>query len=247
MSISRREILGTAAAAAPLAFPDPLSQSSEPQKKLRIVVTGGHPGDPEYGCGGTVARLTDIGHDVVLFYLNKGQKGIPRKPPEEAGAIRVAEAGKASAILKATPLFASHMDGSAVIDDQHYDEFHQALAARNPDAVFTQWPLDNHPDHRATFMLVYGAWERMQRSFALYYYEVSNGEDTVQFAPTQYVDITQTVERKRLACYAHASQAPDKFYKLQEQVAIFRGFESGHQQAEAFVRHVQGPDFRLPG
>ena len=23
----------------------------------KVVVTGGHPGDPEYGCGGTIARL----------------------------------------------------------------------------------------------------------------------------------------------------------------------------------------------
>jgi N-acetylglucosamine malate deacetylase 1 len=28
---------------------------------LKIMVTGGHPGDPEYGCGGTVARFTALG------------------------------------------------------------------------------------------------------------------------------------------------------------------------------------------
>ena len=31
------------------------------------------------------------------------------------------------------------------------------------------------------------------------FYEVSNGEDTVQFAPTHYVNITDTEARKRLA------------------------------------------------
>ena len=36
------------------------------------MVTGGHPGDPEYGCGGTVARLAAAGHEVVLLYLNDG-------------------------------------------------------------------------------------------------------------------------------------------------------------------------------
>ena len=55
-------------------------------------------------------------------------------------------------------------------------------------------------------MLVYDAWLKMKKRFALYYYEVSNGEDTVQFAPTHYVNITETEPRKRRACYAHASQ-----------------------------------------
>ena len=67
-------------------------------------------------------------------------------------------------------------------------------------------------------MLVYDAWLKMGKTFALYYYEVSNGEDTVQFAPTYYVSITETEPRKRLACYAHASQTPDRYYRLQEQV-----------------------------
>ena len=56
--------------------------------------------------------------------------------------------------------------------------------------MFTHWPIDNHADHRAISMLVYDAWLRMRKSFALYYYEVSNGEDTLQFAPTDYVTIS---------------------------------------------------------
>lgn len=82
--------------------------------------------------------------------------------------------------------------------------------------------------------------------FALYYYEVSNGEDTLQFTPTHYVDITRTEPRKKLACYAHASQAPDKYYGLQAMVTRMRGVESGHPQAEGYLRHVQSPDFALP-
>lgn len=95
-------------------------------------------------------------------------------------------------------------------------------------------------------MLVYEAWLRMGKKFALYYYEVSNGEDTVQFAPTHYVDISNTASIKRQACYAHASQAPNKFYALQEMVARMRGIERGCQQAEGFIRLSQSPDFTLP-
>ena len=84
--------------------------------KLRVVVTGGHPGDPEYGCGGTIARYSDLGHEVVLLYLNRGEGGIAGKPPEEVGAIRSGEARKACELLGARPVFAGHTDGKSVVD-----------------------------------------------------------------------------------------------------------------------------------
>jgi N-acetylglucosamine malate deacetylase 1 len=214
---------------------------AEGGKPLNVLVTGGHPGDPEYGCGGTVARLADLGHRVTLLYLNNGERpGSPR-------GVRTAEARKACEILKARPLFAGQVDGEAVVDAAHYAAFRAILEGEHPDVVFTHWPIDNHADHRAMSMLVYEAWLKMKKSFALYYYEVSNGEDTVQFAPSRYVDITGVEPTKRAACYAHASQAPDKFYALQDQVARFRGIERGVRRAEAFLRHVQSPDVALPG
>ena len=80
----------------------------------------------------------------------------------------------------------------------------------------------------------------------MYYYEVSDGEDTLMFPPTDFVDITGTEARKRQACYAHASQSPDRFYALQSQVTKFRGTEAGFAQAEAYVRHAQSRQGLLP-
>ena len=215
-----------------------------PGRKLRVVVTGGHPGDSEYGCGGTIARFADLGHDVVLLYLNEGEP--PDNPSAKPKGYRVEEAGRACEILKARPRFAPQIDGRAVVDAAHYDEFRQILESERPDAVFTHWLIDNHRDHRATAMLTYDAWLRGGKKFALYYYEVSDGEDTLQFAPTHYVDISAVDARKRRACYAHASQSPDKYYAVQEQVSLMRGRESGCRQAEAFIRQIQSPEFQLP-
>ncbi len=206
-----------------------------------MIVTGGHPGDPEYACGGATAALHGLGHEVVLLYLNRGEW-----PPRDEGVSRVAEAKKACDILKARPLYAGQFNSLAVVDKPHYESFRKILETERPDAVFTHWPIDNHADHRAISMLTYDAWLKMGKKFALYYFEVSNGEDTVQFSPTHYVDITATEPRKKLACYAHASQTPDRFYKLQEQVTRMRGIESGHRQAESYIRHIQSPDFALP-
>jgi LmbE family N-acetylglucosaminyl deacetylase len=243
-------LLGTAVAArGPLltsADAEQTGSTTARSPKLKVIITGGHPGDPEYGCGGTVARYSDLGHDVILLYLNKGE-GTDEASFARAAATRTAEAAKACEILKARPVFAGQIDAQAIIDNKHYDLFRSLIETERPDVVFTQWPIDNHRDHRAISLLTYDAWARLGRKFALYYYEVSNGEDTVQFAPTHYVDISDVAARKREACFAHASQAPDKFYELQELVMKMRGIESGHKLAEGFIRHIQSPPALLPG
>lgn len=246
--VSRRKMLTTGGLfAASLAqgvnaAPEPETVSTT-KKRFKIVVTGGHPGDPEYGCGGTIARLTAAGHAVTLLYLNRGD---PSEIPDEQRPFpRVAEANKACEILKARAVFAGQIDGKSVVDVAHYEAFRKLLESEKPDAVFTHWPIDNHADHRAMSMLAYDAWRHLEKSFSLFYYEVSNGEDTVQFAPTEYLDITETEPLKRRACFAHASQSPERYYKLQDMVAQMRGVESGHRYAEAFVRHIQSPEFSL--
>jgi LmbE family N-acetylglucosaminyl deacetylase len=228
-------LLTALAAGAQVNPSSPAASSEEPLRRRKIIVAGGHPGDPEYGCGGTIARLTALGHQVVLLYLNDGAW-----PPTPAN-VRIAEATRACEILKARPAYAGQTNGHAVVDEAHYTAYQKILAAEKPDAVFTQWPIDNHRDHRAITNLTYDAWKESGRAFALYYYEVSDGEDTLQFSPNQFVDITATESLKRAACYAHASQTPDRYYELQDSVAKFRGLQSGYTRAEAFLRQQQSP------
>lgn len=250
LSFTRRAFIAHAAGAA--AFAGHASAAEAQGAKLRIVVVGGHPGDPEYGCGGTIARYAERDHDVTLVYLNRGEDldtreaGCPNIASQSDTGLRIQEAAAACSILGARPVFADQCNGHAIVDMPHYDDFTKMLMGLDPDVVFNQWPIDNHPDHRAISNLTYEAWVRMGRKAALYYYEVSNGEDTLMFSPSDYVDITATEARKRLACYAHASQDPERYYSLQSQVTRFRGVEAGVLQAEAFVRHVHSRGSLLP-
>jgi LmbE family N-acetylglucosaminyl deacetylase len=238
MSISRRQWLWTMAAS-------PVVAQMRP-RALRVVIAGGHPGDPEYGCGGTAARLSDLGHEVTLLYLNRGEKSCPPTPDDPGSSMRTKEAENACSILKAQAKFAGQCDGHPVVDAAHYDEFAAVIGGLHPDILFTQWPVDHHRDHRAISNLSYEAWNRSKKSYALFFYEVSNGEDTFVFTPNRYVDITAVEPRKRAACYAHASQTPDRYYALQSSVARFRGLECGFAQAEAFLEHPGGPPVQLP-
>lgn len=234
--------LGAAGISGSAKFSTGVNNDNQTGKKLKILVAGGHPGDPEYGVGGTIARYTELGHNVVLFYLNRGEGGIEGKTGPEAAKIRSAEAIQACEILKARPVFAKQIDGQSIVDASHYSQIIEILKAEDPDIIFNQWPLDNHRDHRAISTLIYDAWLELQKSkqVLLYYYEVSDGEDTFMFSPTVYVDISGFEPVKRKACYAHASQSPDRFYSLQEQVSKFRGLECGKSQAEAFIPHILG-------
>src|SRR5690242_18231481 len=62
--------------------------------------------------------------------------------------------------LGATPMFAGQCNGDAIVDNAHYAKFAELLARLKLDVVFTEWPIDNHPDHRAISNLTLEAWNR---------------------------------------------------------------------------------------
>jgi LmbE family N-acetylglucosaminyl deacetylase len=216
---------------------------------LRVVCVGGHPDDPESGCGGTLARYAALGHAVTVIYLTRGEAGIPGKSHEEAAVIRSAECGAACKILGAKPVFAGQIDGATIVDSKAAESLGRLLSAERPNLVFTQWPIDTHLDHQAASTLTFRAWLSAGRSFELYYYEVDLGSQTMGFHPTDYVDITAVRENKKAALFAHKSQNGEEIYRRHhEMMETFRGREAGTTAAEAFVHlgRVSGTS-PLPG
>ena len=237
MSLSRRSLLAGAAGLY-------LAPKGPSAGQLKIVVAGGHPGDPECGCGGTIARYTALGHQAVLLYLNRGEGYCGGASLSRCAGIRTAEAQEACRILRARAVFAGQIDGRAIVDDSHYAAFARMLDAEHPDIVFTHWPLDQHRDHRATSLLTLDAWLRGGKAFALYYYEVAG--DTMMFAPTDFVDISGVESERHAACYAHVSQQPGKWYPQQVEITRGHGAARGVAQAEGFLPHAGSKAAVLP-
>lgn len=206
------------------------------EKKLRIVCIGAHPGDPEFGCGGTMAKYSDAGHDVTFLYLTRGEASDPKITYADMAASRTKEAEAACKILNAKPKFFGQVDGNTVLDKKQNEEMAKQLLAEKPDLVFTQWPVDSHLDHQVTGLLALTAWARANRSFHLYFYEVNTGSETMGFTPTDHVDITAVHEKKKAAMFAHKTQDPvntyNDFFKPLEE---YRGLEAGVKVAEAFI------------
>ena len=242
MRPSRRQILSL-----PLA--SLAAGQSPPSLRLKIVCVGGHPDDPESGCGGSLARYAAIGHSVTIIYLTRGEAGIPGKSHAEAAAIRSAECEAACRILGAKPVFAGQIDGATVVDKNAAESLGRLISAEAPDLVFTQWPIDTHLDHQAASILTFRAWLAARGRFELYYYEVDLGAQTMGFHPTGYIDITPVREKKKAALFAHKSQDGERIYSEYHQVMEdFRGRESGCGAAEAFVHLARvNSKSRLPG
>ncbi len=210
------------------------------EKKLKIVVVGAHPDDPETMCGGAMALYAAMGHEVVSAYLTRGEAGIEGKSHEEAAKIRTAEALAACTILKARPAFLGQVDGGCEITPERYSQVTDFLKAEAPDILITHWPVDTHRDHRICSILVYDAWLSLGQQPAFYYGEVMTGIQSQNFWPTDYLDITRVVKLKHEACFAHVSQKIEETYPDDHgKMEVFRGMESGYAFAEAFVRHVR--------
>jgi LmbE family N-acetylglucosaminyl deacetylase len=237
--MTRRGFVGLALPAAALA------QSG---RKLNVVCVGGHPDDPESGCGGTLARYAAAGHVMTVVYLTRGEAGIQGKTHAEAAAIRSAECEAACRILGARARFAGQIDGGAVVDAKAAQSMGRLLAELSPDVLLTQWPIDTHLDHQAASILTYRAWLAGGRKSELFYFEVNLGSQTMGFRPTDYVDISAVVEKKKAALFAHKSQDGQAIWRNHHQtIAEFRGREIGRAAAEAFVRLSQNGTAGLPG
>ncbi len=244
--ISRREVMKMAA---PLTagltgagLPEMAPEEKKPNKKLKLMVVGGHPDDPETACGGIMSLYSKEGHEVVSVYLTRGERGIRGKTFPEAAVIRENEGRKACEIMGARPVFMDQINGYVELNRKRYDEMWRIIKREDPDIVITHWPVDTHPDHRVCSLLVYESWLRSDKKFAFYYFEVETGAQTQNFNPTDYVDITDVIDLKHKACFQHVSQHIEEDYYgslLHGEMEIFRGMESGFKYAEAFVRHWQ--------
>lgn len=237
-SASRRDFVKAGAAGIGLlTLPGILrAEPASPAEKKKIVCFGGHPDDPESGCGGTLAKLISMGHEVTIIYLTTGEAGIEGKTHDEAAAIRKQEAINACAVLKAKPVFAGQIDGATIMDNEWLAKVQKMIADIKPDLVFTHWPIDTHKDHQIASLMMIQTWVRSSKKFPLYFFEVCTGEQTQIFRPTDYVDISETQEQKRKAVYCHVSQDPPGIYGCgHAAMEDFRGRELGVKAAEAFV------------
>lgn len=126
----------------------------------RIIVVGPHPDDQELGMGGTIVRLARQGHHVLLLDMTDGEP-----TPLGSHETRAKEAAEATRILSSEP--AEHPGAVPVrrmllglpnrTVEHTVEARHRTAAvirAWQADMLFTTYPVDAHPDHRAVTRIV---------------------------------------------------------------------------------------------
>jgi N-acetylglucosamine malate deacetylase 1 len=208
-----------------------------------ILVVGPHPDDQELGMGGTIVKLRDQGHNILLLDMTNGEP-TPFGSPE----IRAREAAKAAEILGVNRVCLDLPNRTLV----HSIEARHAVAAiirqHQIQIIFTPFFQDAHPDHIATTRIVEDArfdakltktnipCEPIYPKWLFYYYATH-----LRWVadPSFLMDISGFETRKRDAVLAYHSQfvQPETNRKVVEWISaanIYFGSRIGTAAAEPF-------------
>jgi LmbE family N-acetylglucosaminyl deacetylase len=219
---------------------------------VRVLAVGAHPDDLEILCGGTLARYVREGHEVVMCHASLGDRGSFVHTSEEVSRIRGVEARRAAEIAGAAYATLGFSDGEILASDPDQRRAVVDLVRETrPDLVITHSPGDYMSDHDEISKLVFDCsfhatlplFETGKRHHdavtPIYYMETVMG---LGFAPTEFVDVTETIETKVAMLEAHASQLEwlrdHDGVDIVEQMRTttrFRGQQCGVAYAEGFV------------
>lgn len=195
---------------------------------MKILAIGAHPDDIEFGCGGTMIKYADRGHQLYLLVMTKGGLGA-------AASTRKGEQLDAKTLLGVKEIFwGGHEDTYIQVDKDIISQVESVIATIKPDFIFCHHPDDTHQDHRHLAQVVISATRYIRN---VLFYE---GPTTQNFDPQIFVDIFSTIDRKMEALKAHRSQITKTNIKdltiteLARSTANFRGTQGRVKFAEAF-------------
>ncbi len=220
--------------------------------KSRILAVGCHPDDIEILCAGTLAKYANQGHYVAIAVVANGNVGHKYIEPPELAKIREKEAKTAADIIGAEFFFLDVPDLMVGHDpDLHYKMVDVIRSAKQI-IIITHSPDDYMLDHKATSELVFDCsfsasvpnWKTKVPYYpvvpAVFYMDTLAG---VNFLPTEYVDITDTIEIKKKMLACHESQVSwlrdhdnIDIMEFVEITARFRGLQCNVKYAEGFRR-----------
>jgi LmbE family N-acetylglucosaminyl deacetylase len=191
-----------------------------------MVVTA-HPDDPEFGAGGTIAKLAKEGREVIYVIATNGSKGTSDRTltPADLVRIRQAEQRRAARVLGVAQVeFLGYEDGELEDTRQLRLDVTRQIRRWRPGLVITQHPERTyrnffgwHRDHRITGGAVLDCVYPLARDHLAFpdlwpEYEPYAVREVylIQWEkPELVVDITATIDLKLEAVLCHASQVAD--------------------------------------
>ena len=227
---------------------------SEEQESLdRVMVIAAHPDDPEFGCGGTIAKLAAQGKEITYVLLTSGDKGShdPSIRPGQLARMREREQRAAADELGVKEvIFLRYPDGILENTLALRAQLAHIIRQHKPHILFAIDPWRHyqlHPDHRAAGFAaldaVYAAreWnifaEQLMdddppwRVKQIYLFWTENAD--------HWEDVSDTIDKRIAALTRHVSQVGTDTAKLDERIRE-RAAKVGEKYGFAY-----GEEFKL--
>lgn len=234
---------------------------SSPRRKVALSFMA-HPDDAEILCGGTLARLRDLGWKIHITTATVGDCGSAELGPEEISEIRRSEGARAAACIGGTYHCLELKDVKVVYDQESVRRSIDLFRRVNPTLVFTHPRFDYMLDHEQVHLLARNAAFGFPIPHAsktpppeqaavphLYYADPIEAKEpyTGELATyTAIVDVTAVMDLKieMLAC--HASQREwlrhhhgmDEYIEAMKRFSWERDKQANCSYAEAFRQHL---------
>ncbi len=215
---------------------------------MKILVFAAHPDDCEIGMGGTIKKMSEKNHNIVVVDLTQGEMSsngnIFKRQSEADNASKILGIQNRENLMLPDRNIVGHIENIKKIAD--------VIRKHKPNIVFYPNYEDNHPDHKACSRLVkegifHSKLKKYQSEYDAftvkksYRYQI-NGSAQFDY----YIDVSDTYEYKIKALKAYSSQ-----FDLQDQNSKTRlnsgfitylesrnrvcGFECGVEYAEGFI------------
>ena len=195
---------------------------------MNVLAIGPHPDDIEFGCGGTLIKFAQKGHNVYLFIATSGEYG---GEPE----VRRQEQMESAKVIGAKEVFwGGYRDTELPLERELIITIEKVIKTVDPRFIFVNYYDDTHQDHRHLSQATMSATRYIPNFL---FYEVPT---TQNFNPNVYVDIQPVMDWKLACLEAHRSQVAKTniedltIMETAVSSANFRGVQGRVKYAEAF-------------
>jgi len=200
--------------------------------KKRVLVLAPHTDDGEFGCGGTITKLINEGHEVYYAAFSACQQSVLPQFPSD---ILITEVKEATAILGIQPsnliLFDYDVRTFGYNRQAILDDMIKLRAEIQPELIFMPTITDVHQDHKT----IAEEGMRAYKFSSIFSYELP--WNNFSFHTSSFVHLNEEfIQTKVNALKAYQSQAhrPYADEDFIRSLARTRGVQIGTHYAEAF-------------
>ena len=207
----------------------------------RVLVLAAHPDDESLGCGGTIHRLSNKGHEIQLLTFTDGE-----------GARGVTDKNRNTKLDEVSKILGIHKHSSANFPDNAMDsvplidlcKFIEKEVDYTPDIIFTHHIGDLNIDHQLVAKATYTAFRPQSGdNHRIYSYYVPSSTDynpVSNFNGSTYFKLTlDDISKKQKALIVYGEEMRERphtrSYENVNNLMRVWGSEVGTMWAEKFI------------